>query len=71
MFHQTTCTFYYHFRHTFMMFRKLIKCRINDFYLFALNRLFNIRNFLRSLINQKNNQFHFRIVCRNCFRNLF
>ena len=71
MFHQTTCTFYYHFRHTFMMFRKLIKCRINDFHIIATDGLPDICNLLRALIDQKNDQMHVRIVSQNRLCHIF
>ena len=71
MFYKTLCTFNDHFRYSLMMFWKLIKCRVNNLYIVSLNGLFNIRNFLRTFINQKNQKMHFRIILKNRQCNFF
>ena len=51
MFYQTFCPFNSHLRHPFVMFRLLIKRRIDDFYVIPANRFPDIRYFLRAFIN--------------------
>ena len=54
MFHQTLCPSQYHLRHTLMMFRELVERGIDNFYIISADRFLNIRNFLRTLIDQQN-----------------
>jgi len=51
VFHQTFCTFDYHFGNTFMMFRKFIEGRVNDFDIFAFDTFLDIGYFFRTFIN--------------------
>ena len=71
MFYQTFCSFNSHLRHPFVMFRLLIKRRIDDFHVIPANRFPDIRYFLRAFINQKNDQMHIRAVSKNGLCSLF
>ena len=53
------------------MIRKFIKSRINNLYIASTNLFFNIRNFLWTFIDQKNDQMHIRIILLNRFGNIF
>ena len=53
-----------------MMLRQLIKCRINNFYIWSLYGFPDIRYFLRSFIDQKYKQMDLTISGTDAFCNL-
>ena len=62
MLYQTFCTLNYHFGYTFVVLRKFVESRINNFYVIAFDSLFDICYLLRALINQQNDHMHVRII---------
>ena len=70
MLYQTARTLNYHLRNASVVLRKLVKCRINNLNVIAFDFFFDIGNFLRTLINQKNDQMHGRIVLKNRLCNI-
>ena len=77
---QTFCTLDHHLWHTFMMLRKLIKGRINNFHIIPFNGFFDVGYFFRTFIDQKDQKMDLRIIlphrkrhllqqgCLTCFR---
>ena len=70
MFYQTLGPLNHHLRHTFVVFRKLVKGRIDNLHIFSFNSLLNVRNLLRALVNEKDNQVHIGILGGDRFCNL-
>ena len=54
-----------------MMLWKLIKGGIDNFYIWPYNGFFDVSYFLRTLIDQKNDQMHVRIVSQNRLCHIF
>ena len=59
-----------HLRNSLVMLRKLIKGGVNDLHHTAFNLLLHVRNFLRTLINEENEQMHLGLIPYNCLGNL-
>ena len=62
MFNQTLCTLDHHLGNSFVMLRQLVKGGIDHLHIGADDRFLNIRNFLGTLVDQKDDQMHIRVV---------
>ena len=71
MLYQTAGTFHNHLRYPLMAFWQFIEGRIDDFYLISHNRFLNIRNLLRTFIDQQDDQMHIRMIGGNRLGYLF
>ena len=71
MFHKTFCPFDDHLGNTFVMFRKFIKGGIDNFHILPFDRFLDIRNLLRSLIDQKDDHMHIRVIAHDRFCHFF
>ena len=71
MLYQSARTFHNHLGYSLMMLRKLIKGRIDNLHIVSPDCFFDICNFLRTFIDQQNDQMHIRIVSKNGFRHIF
>ena len=69
--HQTLCTLDGHLRNSLVVLRQLIKRGIDHFHIRSLQCLTNIRDFLGTLINQKDNEVNVRIIGLDRLGNLF
>ena len=65
--YQTLSTLDHHLRHPFVVLRQLIKGGIDDFHIISLDGFFDIRYFLRPLIDEQDHQMHLRAVCQDRF----
>jgi hypothetical protein len=71
MLYKTARTLHNHLGNSLMMFRKFIKCRIDHFHIRSLDRLSDIGNLLRTLIDQKNDQMHISVIPEDRLGNVF
>ena len=62
MLHKTLSSLNNHLGNPLMVLRQLVKGGINHFHVGPFYGLLNIRNLLGTLVNQKDNQVHFRGV---------
>ena len=60
-----------HLGYSLVVFGKFIESRIDHFYVRSLNSLFDVRNFLRTLINEQDDQMDLGIVGLNGLSDLF
>ena len=70
MLNKSLCSLDYHLWNSLVIFRKFVKCGVDNINIVSHDRLFYISNFLRSFIYKKNNKVHFRIVCLYSLCNL-
>ena len=63
--YQTLGTFDHHLGYPFMVFGQFIKCGVDHLNIIALYRFLDIRNFFRPLIDEQDDQMHFRIIAQN------
>ena len=62
MLHQALGPLNDHFGNPFMALRQLVKGGIDHLHIGADDRFLNIRNFLGTLVDQKDDQMHIRVV---------
>ena len=60
--HEALRTLDRHLRHALVMIRELIERRVDDLHVRSLDRLFDIRDFLRPLVDEQDDKVDFRIV---------
>ena len=68
MLYQTFCPLDHHLRYPLMVFRQLIKGRIDHFHILSANSFLDIRHFFWPFIDQQNDQMHLRIIAQNRLR---
>ena len=71
MFNQTLCTLDHHLGNSFVMLRQLIKGRIDYFYIISDNGFLDVGNFLRTLVDQQNDQVHIWVISKDGLCHLF
>src|SRR5699024_2716023 len=71
MLHQAAGTLDDHLRNTLMMLRQLVKGGIDHVHILSLDRFLNISYFLRTFVDEENDQMHIRTVPEDGFGHIF